>query len=64
MGKHKFRLNPALKKRYKITGSPVSNRFQDPVYGLIDFSEMTEQQAAALAGAKDFPYLEEIPGSD
>ena len=64
MKKPKLKLNPELKKGYRIIGNPVSNRFQDPGYGLIDFSLLTKQQAAALAAAEDFPYLEAIPETD
>lgn len=56
MGK-KIELRKEVAEKYEVINKPVSNRFVDPVFGLIDFSEMTLKTATTLVRSGKFQYL-------
>ncbi|MCO6367844.1 hypothetical protein GBO34_00765 [Roseivirga pacifica] len=56
----KIELNAELKGKFKVVGSPVSSRFSDPVFGVIDFRTMSIKHAEILAASPKFKYLEAV----
>lgn len=57
--KKNIALNTAIADQFKIKGNPISHKFVDPKYGLIDFTTMTIKQATILVN-NGFPFLEAV----